>query len=155
MKRLSDVLEPWSENTSMNRRLSAYMVWYLIFLHLYWGLILFIEPPAGVDASGGATWNIYVRFLGVEFWRVWFLLGSAMAAISLSIRNQSWRTALLLLPQQLTVIVAFIGVITNFAGYWDEFAMSRIHRQAPTALGPFIFHTLAFFELELWGDRRK
>ena len=41
MKQLSAALEPWSGNTSMNRRLSAYMVWYLIFLHLYWGLILF------------------------------------------------------------------------------------------------------------------
>jgi hypothetical protein len=125
------------------------MVHYLAFLHLFWGVILFVYPPVGVDASGGATWNIYVRFLGYEFWRVWFIAGSLCAEAALLAPARRWWTMLLLIPQQITCTVAMLGVFTNFAGTWDTFAVSRCFRQTPTAMGPFVFHTLSVLDLEL------
>lgn len=123
----------------------AWIIWYAIFLHTWWGLNHLINPPVGEDWHGGVSWNIYINLGGGDLWATAMLVAAVLAVISFFMTRGSI-SVLMMLPQQAILTIGAIGIFTSLTGYFYPFETSRVLRVAPLPIGAFIFHTLAILD---------
>lgn len=123
----------------------SWIIWYVIFLHTWWGASYWLSPPAGADWHGGVSWNIYINLGGGDLWTILMLVGAALAAVSMLMDRGAVSISLLLL-QQVVLTIGAIGMLTGFFGFYHEFEGSRVLRVAPIHIGAFLFHTIAILD---------
>lgn len=122
-----------------------WMIWYVIFLHSWWGINYWLNPPADSDWHGGVSWNLYINLGGGGLWANLMLAAAALAIFSMFMKRGAVAICLIL-PQQLILTIGAIGILTGVTGYYYEFEVSRVLRVAPLHIGPFVFHTLAILD---------
>ncbi len=129
---------------------TSWMIWYAIFMHLWWSVIIYAQGLGGSDWHGGVSWNTYVELGGLHLWAALMFIGALLALWGMFAKNRWW-SLFLLLPQQFILSVVAFGMILHFFGFGHSYDSSRLWRVGALSWGVFIFHSAAILQYHAGG----
>jgi hypothetical protein len=127
---------------------TSWIIWFTILLHLWWGIVLIVNPYISPDFDI-ILWSTFGRLQGHFFWGGLMISASLLAMISMSSRRRNLFTLSMMSLQQFVLAISSIDITLHVFGIYPIVTIidfSYILIIAPLLIGLCILHTLAVLD---------